>query len=209
MADPREELTNSMVFFDPPPQSPYLNALVAAPGPRRAQTINIDNPNNRAEPYPARHVGIDAKEAEPLPATPSPFGVRMAQLKGQDSQALASSISGRVNTYRPRAEVAAERAARRLTGEIAPARTKRNTRKATPEPESSEPSPTSSTKKATRRRAAVAGEKKRKRTSQAQADDAEFLVRAEAAAEESEEEQKPVVKRRNVSKKRSVANSGP
>ncbi|RMZ79505.1 hypothetical protein DV737_g3361, partial [Chaetothyriales sp. CBS 132003] len=76
-----------------------MRSIVASPpAARRPQTINTTNQLNKAEAYPSAYISIDAKETVP----PGKIGVRMADLADMHSPSLASTKSGRPNTYRSR-----------------------------------------------------------------------------------------------------------
>ena len=200
MADDRDDDVASMVFEDDSPQpSRYMKSILSSsPGTRRAQTINLDNPHNRAVAFPAYHIGIDAKDSPPTGG----FKVRMAKLNDVDSQSLASTAAGRPNTYRPRAVVAAERREKIIASSsnskgkntpvnLAPGHTN--------DPAESEEEE-ESTPRTTRRRAAVAGKKKRKRVIRGDSED-EFNDAAEVGAGDDSQEGARVSKKRVAKRK--------
>ena len=175
----------------PPPARPsgYLSSITSNSVPaRKPVTINIDNPLNPAQAWPAFHIGVDAKK-EP---EKSNIGVRMAKIDALSSASLVASALTPTHRYGPsttaakRTQEAAAKAATAFTNrssniDAAPGRTgsaakkTKTTTKSTIKSkktnghaieEASNPLSTyddADFSPRTRRRAAVVGEKKRKR----------------------------------------------
>ncbi|RMZ86864.1 hypothetical protein DV736_g5904, partial [Chaetothyriales sp. CBS 134916] len=97
----------SRLFFEESARpSRFMRSILASPpSARRPQTINTNNPINKAEAHPSAYISIDAKET----VAPGKIGVRMADLADTHSPSLASAKSGRPNTHRSRAVIAAQR----------------------------------------------------------------------------------------------------